>query len=595
MSEMAQLKLPLTLKEPDPASIENVEPENFILIEDYEKSNQENEFSQDTSGPDFDTSQTEIVTQEQPDSTQDSSVSKPSKEEKLAEKARRMAVREVEKEQRLLRKQKEEQEKRLKKEKMELERRRKKEQQQKEREEKREKIEHERREKERKKQEEKDRKERERKEKEQKREETRLKKQQEKELREKEKQEKNKSQLTIASFFTKASNSAPPSSPARSDYENAPNNNCISSPIANHRDKSDYERKFLPFFKKENVSVYYPREATPESIEELDELILGDENQSHNYISIPIFKNNPALIKFKTEDVITKINTNFINESEINSMLDQLPIKYLCFYENAKLPYLGTFSQTVYDVDSKLPISPWSKIQSKEIDYNYDSDLEWSKEEDEEGEGEDINGEDDDDEEEDLESDSEADEFVEEDSNNGSVSKKRKLIGPLVPVVKVRKLESTTENSDDPLHAYFNELRQQPLIPALSFPIDPLFSYWAPKKDDKQTVKTIGKTLDAFTKQNTIPTSDNTTVNILTPQKKTITDPAELMKLVDFVDKNSCFSLPTMTELCAVNVLPNHKKNVVKNSIQLFTLYDSKQKKRVINETEINRILDVTK
>lgn len=339
-------------------------------------------------------------------------------------------------------------------------------------------------------------------------------------------------------------------------------------------------------------------------------------------------------------DVIQTINMGLSKEAQ--QLITKVNVKYLQFYENAKPAYCGTYSKCINDCDTELQFAPYTRLPSTDkftLDYEFDSDLEGDNDEDNDEEGDLIDShdeeEDDDDDDEDMDEDEETnDKFLVEDDDekkNGASSKnKRKIAGPLIPVVKWFGMKSEDTDQSDILMQnidYFDNLQYERLHTKIDFPIDPLRDYWADiseaeskanaeiskeerssKSDNNEKnkkEKNSGVSSAAYSSNNSSTTSplkksaagkqDQTNkgsnesekeVNVLTPkkQKKFISDAEDLKQLVDFISKNDAFSITTLTELFQMTVI-NHKysKVVVRNSIQNVASFDQQKKKWAIN------------
>lgn len=500
---------------------------------------------------------------------------------KQKEALERKAKREKENEERRLRKEKEAEEKKIRREKVAEERRLKKERREKEKEERKLKFEEERR----KKKEELEKKNKLKEEEKRKKEEEKLRKQQIEE-------EKRKKQSITNFFHVKAT-------------KNSTKLSRTSLPEAQKEDgenegKSDFEKFFLPFYVKGNTRlVKHEIDLTKEaSLEQFIRNAENDENTCksrtdlNQYFSILANKElkNASEIKLdyrKAGDVAQKMNLGLIKDSQED--FEKVPRAFLQFYENMKVPYCGTFSYTIFDVKETLATNPFIKITSKQgptINYEYDSDLEES---DDEGDGEDIDlendDEDDEDDEEDISSVSDIEGFVEKDGSDSqnSTDSKQKILGPLKP--ETRWLGQTFSEKDA-FGKYFQGIKVKKVQAQLSFPINPFKNYWdGSKKYESEDNSSQSKSLPIGTDTHTERSLDtnNTQPGIMKVRKKTLTKEEDVKKLVDFVRKNSNYTLGTLTELLQKQIFTECSRSIVRNSIKHFASFDKKQNRWVIN------------
>lgn len=327
-------------------------------------------------------------------------------------------------------KEKERLERERKKEEERLERERKKEEERLERERKKE---EERLERERKKEEEKRKKEEERLERERKKEEERIEREQKRERekaeREKKKEEerlkreeqkrkeaefKEKQQSTISNFFIVNKKSEPP-------FSQVSNQSDVKTKSTEDQ-TSDFDKFFLPYYKRADVEIYLPTAARLEH---------GNAQPEDQNI-IDWFKSQRCErgydLKYTANDVLNIANDEKSTEKDIFDALLTLPFKHLQFEENVRPPYQGTFSRSI---PGGVPRANPFFTEGSSLNYNYDSDLEWSPEDEE---GEDLDNDDDesddatmDEEEEDM------DDFLSSDENEGT--NRRRILGPLKPFI----------------------------------------------------------------------------------------------------------------------------------------------------------------
>ncbi|GMG41131.1 unnamed protein product [Ambrosiozyma monospora] len=541
-----------------------------------------------------------------------SQINKLSKEEKEKLKAEKKLQKQKENEERLLKKQKEQEERLLKKRREQEERQLKKKKEEEERRIKKEKLEAER-------QLKREQKEKEKLEKQQKREEEARQKEEERQKKKAEAEEKKKRQeedkqklkkqeelkkekRAITNFFRVVKTpvkSSGISSTADPVVNGSPKSkSSTGSPLAHS--KSVYSSTFLPFYATPATRIITHKNKYPDLSVNLQDLVDGKDTSSM-LSCIPDFEtflqadNNPSKGQHENflsaYDVIQKLNVGMSKEAKVG--FQALELKYLEFYENKKMPYLGTFSRLEYKETKAACVDPFTRLQSDtlNIEYEYDSDLE--EDSDDEGEGDDLEKDDDDEDDEDTEETSDIDEFVETDEV-GDGNMKKRIIGTLVPVT--RWLDE--ENATDDFAKYFDSLQYERLSNKIVYPIDPFHNYWESQKSSQSPLK--GKH-NALTK-NAILNSTNSNVNVsldntisttsgkhvapseasMVVKKKVITDVDDAKKLTDFITKNNEFTINTMTEVAQKQILSKYSKAVVKNSIRNMASFDKKKNQWVI-------------
>lgn len=447
-----------------------------------------------------------------------------------------------------LERERKDQERLIKKQKLEEEKERKREEERQRREEKKRKVDEERKRKEQeriKKDEEKKRKEEERK--------------QQEEERKKQEEQKERSQMKISSFFTVK--------PAASKQKSTLPVSTSSKASTPGKEASLYEKQFLPFFVKKNTtmaaSIAMSKEALNALISEFDKSLSQSKACSISQI-FPQSTVTPQRSTFtNAEDLAEALNSTSVSESSVKSLLKNLPsIKYLQFYENAKPPYVGTWCSKFH---SRTPFTALNPLDTSltGYDYNYDSDLDWQ--DGDEGEGEDIDDlEDGDGDEDDINDDEEMDDFVE----NNNESKRRLNMGPM---------EAVTIVNDETNSALFESLQFRLFQPLLKFPINPNED---PKKGDEVAEKPSTQSDAPFSigqlKATPLQGKSTASPNVLTPQKPTIQDKMVVQQLIAFIEKNSDFTIGTLSEL-AKKEFKNYTKSILKHTIQDVAIYNKKQ------------------
>lgn len=477
-----------------------------------------------------------------------------------------------------LKKEKEEEEKRIKKEKIEAERKMKQEAKEQERIDRLRKREEDAAAREEKKRIEREEKERERLEKEKEKE--RLEK--EKEIAKKLEEEKLKKR-SIMNFFK-----------VKTEEETQPDANKIEDTKVD----TDFNQYFLPFHVGPNITLHTTKLGISSKWNDL---------ASQKYTPEPPIESSAKKPINRASEVLQCLNLGSINEAK--GKFQNVPLKYLKFYENRKPAYFGTFSYTYDDIEDNvnLALNPCEKIKLKSeavvIDYDYYSDINEEDEEGEEGEGEDLNSDDEDDEDDDGDGgSSDIEEFLDEnDSKNSTTSK---VIGPLVAVV--RHFEQTFDDENDEFGDYFKTLKWEPASDTLKFPIDPFKDYWTPEKPKiieqqaaaifstpvKQQNLLMGIITTSGSSPNPVtPTSAGiigatTNAQPLTVKRRTIPSGEARESLRAFITEHSHLSLPTLCEVAVKGSGPGPgsaggqfsqwSKAVVKNTVKEEAVWSKK-------------------
>lgn len=241
---------------------------------------------------------------------------------------------------------------------------------------------------------------------------------------------KDRQQLRLGAFFGVQEK---PSSTGTIEKSNcadstSQNNNTNQSPL-NKKEESDYDKRFLSYYKRANVEIHLPLE--------------GYERESSEIVTMRMdkdFKGGPDLmswlkskrtergfeIKFTANEVVNIANSETTTQEDIENALASLPLKHLQFYENVRRPYQGTFSKVRQG--GIPPGNPYFTTGTG-LNYSYDSDLEWTPE-DEDGEdldNDDVVSEDDDE----ADEEDELSDFLSSDDSENSQPHRRRIVGPL--------------------------------------------------------------------------------------------------------------------------------------------------------------------
>ncbi|KAH3901791.1 Rlf2p SCDLUD_001570 [Saccharomycodes ludwigii] len=290
--------------------------------------------------------------------------------------------------------------------------------------------------------------------------------------------------------------------------------------------------------------------------------------------------------------LITSNNKDDKDDKELEKLLESIPHKFIRFYENVRPPYTGTYSKYF-----KLPKQNPFSTEGTGFNYDYDSDLEWIND-DEDGEElgnvEDLD-EDEDEEDEDCadEDDNmifgeEFDDFLakEEESDGNSDSKrKKKFLGPLIPIVKINAVFKLNNNSnctvalnDKEDGQFFDSIKMKMFYDT---PVDPLMII--SKKSEGSRSSVNNNEYKRSLQESNIGTSSLTEIdgkNLPISSKKfkknIVTDGKDLSAMFDEIQGNK-FSLSTLTEITQ-DKFTNYSQETIKNTIKEYATRDPKSK-----------------
>ncbi|KAM9914563.1 hypothetical protein OXX69_000527 [Metschnikowia pulcherrima] len=387
---------------------------------------------------------------------------------------------------------------------------------------------------------------------------------------------KERNQMKISNFFTVKSAAKEKSSSSSSSTVNAETKAAPKSDIANDTkevsSQNSYREDFLPFFQKSNVLLASNSSLSPDilatTMSKFDTEIGNDKcSPDISHILKPLEAKQPKTFT-NSQQMVDALNSSQMTESALYDLVRNLPpIKYLQFYENAKPPYVGTWCSDKHIATLISPARPLD-MSVTGFDYNYDSDLDWQ--EGDEGEEEDIDDLDEGDEEEEDAEDDEMEDFVEASETN-----KRGHIGPL---------QSVCIWNDGTRNELFDGLKYERLHWDIEFPIDPFKDYWSVKKEPKEEESPIKSETKQTSSSQQVPMAvpaklapeKSQAPNVLTPQKPVIKDEKVVQSLVDFIKKNSDFSIGTLSEL-AKKEFKVFTKSILKHTIQEIAVYNKKK------------------
>lgn len=296
-------------------------------------------------------------------------------------------------------------------------------------------------------------------------------KQKKEEEKRKKKEQQQKSQMNLSSFF--AIQNTKDASKSKEVTSEEDNQLSLENSTLNETERF-YDGYFLPFHLRKNVTVGSCNYLTKENdngdcLSWLKSHKVTRGGSPHTTIS----------------SIISMMNDSTLTESDLSDKLKAIPLKFLSFEENIRPPYQGTFSKYCESV----ACHPF-QVVSEDINYDYESDLEWINYEDEEGE--DIGDEDSDDGMDDEDED--MDEFL--DTEADGVTERGTIMGPLEASVKL----NTPENCST-----FQQMAIQLLVPCDTNSIDPFKDYWAPKSTIINTKKEPNRSPSVVVKDSAKP------------------------------------------------------------------------------------------
>lgn len=392
---------------------------------------------------------------------------------------------------------------------------------------------------------------------------------------------KERSQKKISNFFSVGQKQSKLSS---TNQEKGGSEKRLST--TNH---SIYDEVMLPFHVKSNVKMATTRSLPPHKLEETKNIF---DKCIQNAIESPIASDNLAeffklnnghrpIRRYTTpQDVIEGLNSSTSTEIQIYEMLQNLgTIKYLQFYENSKPPYVGTWCSKDH-ISIDFPLDNPSVTTVADLNYEYDSDVEWNGDNaEDEGEGEDIDDDDEEDEDEE-EDDNEMADFVEA---NEMGKRNKKFVGPLVSISK------WNEGHEQ---KFFNKMKIRTIGVDIAFPIDPLKTYCDFNSGNNDKLRRDSTTVALNNSEKDIPLNEGSPLNhsrshtnILTPKKQCIEDPKAVHELVNFIEKNKDYTIGTLVELFQKEFSQyTFTKAVLKHTIQKIAFYDKKNGNWVIKE-----------
>lgn len=383
------------------------------------------------------------------------------------------------------------------------------------------------------------------------------KKQKEEEKRMKEEQ-KERSQMKISSFF-----SVKPTAKA------TPRAVTPSTEKVEATQAGTFHLQFLPFFVKKNVIMAPSGSLPPEKLSVgIAAFDVGMESGKKASLSelVPPLALESSSVWTTSEQLVNAMNASNTTEESLHQLVEHLPpVKYLQFYENSKPPYIGTWCSESHMATTIGATNPLD-TQLTGFDYDYDSDLDWQDDDDE---GEDIDDLEDDEDDEEGNDEDDMDDFVDNDAT------KRRL-----PVSTLEAVSRWNTGSVEDM-AHFDQIRYERLDYDIHFPIDPFKDYWGKTTETPTKSKEVKRKESKISKEvKTENDAETTNVKdvkprVLTP-KRAITDKTVVAALIKFVEKNSDFTIGTLSEL-AKKEFKTYTKSMLKYTIQEVASYNKKK------------------
>ncbi|KAJ5176800.1 uncharacterized protein N7482_002677 [Penicillium canariense] len=346
-------------------------------------------------------------------------------------------------------------------------------------------------------------------------------KEEEKRRREEEKLKKERAQPKLNSFFTKPPlpSTTPQTGNAASPKKPTPSAELQTINLCNPP-KSDYEKTFPDFFLQSHTQLAPSNrfERDPEALKHVRQTIDAslDPSNSTPYPHLPFrpsdifhiipFRRRCGRPTHSVREILLRMqnagddsamelegNAQAKTAEDVHDILRQIPMKSLRFGEDVRPPYQGTFTRPVPEASAKkLSRNPYHR-GLPDINYDYDSEVEWEEPE----EGEDLDSEED--EEGSDDGDDDMDGFLDDEEDTLLGGKRRLLVGDLEPV------SSGIRWAADGVDPEWKAYQIETISATVRFPINPFSdAYWQkPKPAEPVSVKArVGpagkKTLDAF-------------------------------------------------------------------------------------------------
>lgn len=277
--------------------------------------------------------------------------------------------------------------------------------------------------------------------------------------------------MKLNAFFTKPKPA--PNSTKGTDVNATGETSTSASDLINKESKpaSDFELEFPPFFVQSHVKLApshrFERDSSSlgyarEKLDNLRKLAFGladDDIPLQQYKPAELFQmisyrrrqGEPATPSVK--EILLKLQDPELNSidltdtngtaTQVEKLLQKIPMKVLNFREDVRPPYQGTFTKRLEQrAARKLCRNPfWRGVP--DFNYDYDSEAEWEEPE----EGEDILSEGDDEVSDDGEDD--MDDFLDDGEDESANTKRRMIVGELEP--KCTGICWAEESADNPL------------------------------------------------------------------------------------------------------------------------------------------------
>ena len=197
--------------------------------------------------------------------------------------------------------------------------------------------------------------------------------------------------------------------------------------------KTEYHKRFHPFFLKEHTELAPPATQMDEETRNAKSAILDEFISGERTLEQPSFDAVESLtlpgktkprgrlhhpVKHIMENVFKDAGSSGSDEAhkviaEARAKLRKVPIKVISFSQDVRPPYYGTitFKPFVLGKDHMRRLARRSQARRLPLDYEYDSEAEWQEEE-----GEDLDGDDD---EEEIDEEDDMDGFLDDSEDAG--------------------------------------------------------------------------------------------------------------------------------------------------------------------------------
>lgn len=339
----------------------------------------------------------------------------------------------------------------------------------------------------------------------------------------------------------------------------------IKKTDSNFASKSDtnyhvcnFSKDFFPFFTQSNVKISKINQLSDEDLitekKKFDDFFKSKSKENHDesiFFSCSHDLKKELRKSIEPKRLIETLNSYTSTENQISDEIKTLHFfKFISLYEKIKPPYFGTWCSNKHQ---KLFISNPFDTQITGLNYDFDSDIEWIHGDD--GDDDDVLSNEEDKDDSHFSGDDELKDFIEVDT-------KKKSINSIKDVI-------TNKINDESNAVFFKNFKCKILFNNINLPVNPFGNSINDIKNKQNDLKQKSILEVDHSEKN------DTTINKLTPHKKTIKDSKILLQLISFIENNNDFSLNTIVDLCSKE-LHGYTKILLKNTIKDIASYDKK-------------------